>query len=120
MEPQTHTVNFYKLQAKKLKRELGIQHAEALDRTAIKYGFSNWKHCLKANSIISHSETKSNNLTFTDWLNKQKNRDTPLGDLARDMANDNTWPSHDRFEDYENYLYSKRASWQAIDTLKKA
>jgi hypothetical protein len=91
MEHPTHTINFYKLQAKKLKRELGIQHVGALDQIAKNYGFSNWIHCLRKNSEhTSSSETTLTQISFTDWLVKQKNRDSPLGDLARDMIKDST------------------------------
>lgn len=34
-------------EAKKLKRELGITHSEALDRIAARYGFANWSQLAK-------------------------------------------------------------------------
>lgn len=121
MESNNHTISFYKLESKKLKRELGIRHTEALDITAKKYGFSNWKHCLRScdakpepsDNIIAH-------VTFTDWLSKQVNRDSPLGDLARDVKTDSTWPSFDSFEQYESYLRSKGAARDAMYALKNA
>ena len=121
MEHQKHTINFYKLQAKKLKRELGIQHMNALNQVAKQYGFSNWTDCQRTFDIkpVTFS-VDTNTISFTTWLAKQKNRDSPLGDLSRDMLEDKTWPSHDDFESYENYLYSRRAGWQGIEALKNA
>lgn len=121
MESHNHTINFYKLESKKLKRELGIRHTEALDITAKKYGFSNWTHCLR--SFDAKPESSDNiiaNVTFTDWLSKQVNRDSPLGDLARDVKTDSTWPSFDSFEQYESYLRSKGAAREAMYALKNA
>jgi len=121
METQQHSINFYKLKAKKLKKLLGIKHVEALNQVAKEHGFSNWIHCQRTIDNGPTSPVSDTILIgFTDWLHKQKNRDSPLGDLARDMSKDATWPSYDNFEDYENYLYSKRAGWQGIETLKKA
>lgn len=121
METQKHNINFYKLQAKKLKREFGVSHIEALNQIAKKHGFPNWMACQRSfNDNQTTSEIDIIQITFSNWLHKQKNRDSPLGDLSREMVADDTWPSHDDFESYDNYLYSRGASWQAVDTLKKA
>lgn len=121
METQKNNINFYKLQAKKLKRELGISHVEALNQVAQKYKFPNWTACQRS---FSKTQTTPKidiiQITFSDWLRKQKNRDSPLGDLAREMVSDDSWPSHDDHESYDNYLYLRGASWQAVDTLKNA
>jgi hypothetical protein len=59
-------------------------------------------------------------LSFTDWLKKQIGRHSPLGDLARDMADDETWPTLGTLDSYENYLLSRSADWRAVETLKRA
>ena len=33
------------------------------------------------------------NVTFYEWLLTQKKRDDPVGDLARDVAQDSCWPA---------------------------
>ena len=121
MESNNHTINFSKLEAKKLKREVGIQHTEALTITAKKYGFSNWTHCLRSFDLTpKQSNNTTKQLIFNDWLSKQVNRDSPLGDLARDMKTDNTWPIFDNYDQYEFYLESKGAIREAVSTLKNA
>jgi len=116
-----HTVNFYKLLAKKLKKEKNITHVQALNEISKQYGFSNWTDCQNQtiSKIVHQTNIISPPISFTEWLTKQRNRDTPLGDLSKDMLNDKQWPSLDTFEGYEDHLYSMRASWQAIETLKK-
>lgn len=39
-----HSAEYIKRQAKKIKKEMGIRHHEALERAAQDAGFSNWKH----------------------------------------------------------------------------
>ncbi|KQM77974.1 hypothetical protein ASE74_16420 [Pedobacter sp. Leaf216] len=121
MKIQKYNINYYKLQGKKLKRELGIPHIEALNEVAKKHGFANWTDCQRQVLVGSETaKTEFPKLSFTIWLKKQKNRDSPLGDLSREMNNDKNWPSHNDHQSYEDYLYSHGAGWQAIDTLKKA
>lgn len=40
----TPDLNWMRKRAKKLKKELGLQHAKALDEVARESGFKNWKH----------------------------------------------------------------------------
>lgn len=122
MNLQKHNTNFFKLLAKKLKKEKNITHVEALNEIAKQYGFSNWTDCQRktnSNDAIQ-SIVATSPISFTEWLTKQKNRDTPLGDLSKDMLTDTRWPLSENLEGYENHLYSMRASWIAIETLKKA
>jgi hypothetical protein len=58
--------------------------------------------------------------SFTEWLKKQINRDSPFGDLATDMIRDKTWPTYTTLDAYRDYLHSKNASWQAVQTLERA
>ncbi|PZU88640.1 MAG: hypothetical protein DI529_05430 [Chryseobacterium sp.] len=122
MKPEEHTINYYKLLAKRLKRELNIKYIDALNTVAQKYGFSNWTECQRkcSNQPPIHGITIEP-LTFTIWLQKQKNRHSPLGDLARDMIADINWPlNNESLDGYFNYLNSRRASKEAIAALKNA
>jgi uncharacterized protein YozE (UPF0346 family) len=61
------------------------------------------------------------NISFTDWLVKHKNRNSPLGDLAADMLRDNQWPKdYSTLDQFIGYLESIRAHSEAISTLKSA
>jgi len=71
-------------------------------------------------SAYEAQQTPKVEITFTDWLKKQKNRDSPLGDLANDMLNDTTWPENDSLDGYRSHLRSFNASREAIETLEKA
>lgn len=48
MGNKQHTLEFVKRQAKKLKKEKGITHTEALNEVSKGIGFQNWEHCRKA------------------------------------------------------------------------
>jgi uncharacterized protein YozE (UPF0346 family) len=68
----------------------------------------------KARSLIERE------ISFTEWLKKQINRDSPLGDLATDMLRDKTFPECNTLDEYRDYLHSKGAYWKAIETLERA
>lgn len=121
MKLQNHTINFYKLQAKRLKRELNIKHTDALNIVAKDYGFTNWIDCQR--NITSNAESSATTtipLNFTSWLRKQINRNSPLGDLARDVKRDTQWPLYDDLESYNIYLHSKGVSGIVFIVLKNA
>ncbi|MDP1810724.1 MAG: YozE family protein [Sediminibacterium sp.] len=127
MQNQTYTLDYIKRQAKNLKKERGITHTQALELTAKANGFSNWMHCQKVLSQQTIREVKTEivkellQLSFTDWLKKHKNRNSPLGDLASDMLGDKTWPSYDTLEEYRGYLnLGRNASLAAIEALDNA
>lgn len=124
MKSQIHTIAFIKRQAKNYKKQNGISHSQSLDLISQKYGYSNWKHFLKMQNQDVTIEVKRGadlfQITFTDWLKKHKNRNSPLGDLASDMLRDKNWPSYNSLEDYQFYLELKNASIGAIEALKKA
>lgn len=124
MQKKIHTLDFIKQKASKLKKELKITHTKALESIAVELGYSNWKHCQRSLSkqptinIIPAKEQIQ--LSFTDWLKRHKNRDSPLGDLATDMLTDSAWPLYNTVEEYEFYLRSKNAYSAAIRTLNEA
>ncbi len=123
MKSHQHTIAYVKRQAKKIKRERGISHAEALDIVSKSFGFSNWMHCQRSLSKINDStETVSTpvELSFTDWLKRHSNRDSPLGDLARDMSRDKSWPTYNSLDEYRSYLRFQNAYYGAIETLNRA
>jgi hypothetical protein len=94
--------------------------AETLDAAVIKMRDAYYQIISRPATFNEDSSFAIPEPNFTDWLAKQKNRDTPLGDLARDMIDDKTWPNHSTLDDYRDYLYSRKASWMAIQTLERA
>lgn len=60
-------------------------------------------------------------MNFTEWLAKQRNRGTPLGDLAREAAEDDGWPAEGTtLAVFEEHLRRMHASEAAHDTLARA
>ena len=59
---------------------------------------------------------------FTWWLLRQRDRDDPIGDLARDVANDNQWPSPliDGESPFCDYLAFRGACIEARAALRTA
>jgi hypothetical protein len=61
--------------------------------------------------------------TFTEWLKKQKNRDSPLGDLAnkRGFADKSEgWPIYANLRDYQDYLTNNHPPLGAMPALERA
>jgi len=61
--------------------------------------------------------------SFANWLAKQKNRDTPLGDLAnkRGFADKSEgWPIYANFSDYQDYLTNNHPPLGATPALERA
>ncbi|MEX0807728.1 MAG: YozE family protein [Dongiaceae bacterium] len=59
--------------------------------------------------------------SFTAWLRSQVHRHDPIGDLARDAADDTTFPIHTNSKTkLRSYLYSKHACDGAQRALDKA
>ncbi len=48
-----HTTEFLKEQAKKLSRQTGIPHHEALDKLVQEAGFANWQHYVNKRALVS-------------------------------------------------------------------
>jgi hypothetical protein len=118
------TLDYIRRQAKKIRKERNITHTQALELLAQEYGYSNWKHCLRALSKQSDNKVKPAEkplqLNFTDWLGKHKNRNSPLGYFASDALGDKTWPSYNTLDGYYSYLVYMEASDSAITTLVRA
>jgi uncharacterized protein YozE (UPF0346 family) len=72
--------------------------------------------------VTTQTRHRSSGVSFTDWLLKHQRRRSPLGDLARDVASDRTWP-----RDYDTDVDSLRAYLSrvgacagALETLTQA
>ena len=124
MNTNNLSLEYFKRQAKKIKKERNITHSEALDVVARKNGYSNWMHCYRSLSEQHVLEVKSIQeklqLSFTDWLKKHRNRNSPLGDLATDALQDKDWPLYGTLEEYKNYLHSKGVISAALIALERA
>lgn len=73
-----------------------------------------------SNEVVTIVEPE---LTFSNWLMKQTNRDTPLGDLASKRGFEDQkepWPSYDSIEEYQDYLIMNRSPRGAMEALKRA
>lgn len=72
------------------------------------------------NKVTPFEEPKPN---FAEWLSKQKNRDSPLGDLANKRGfkdRTNAWPVYDNLIGYKDYLNLNHAPLGSMETLEKA
>lgn len=63
-------------------------------------------------------EPKGNRLTFKRWLNQQRDRDDPIGDLAYDARRDRDFP--DDADKVVNYLRLRGACWEAVEAAEEA
>ena len=59
-------------------------------------------------------------MTFKKWIAKYEKQVNPIGDLARDIAEDGDFPDTNDCEKILNYLRENRACSGAIDTFKNA
>ena len=55
--------------------------------------------------------------TYKAWIKKFLNDDNPIGDLARDIKIDKTFPLSRRKATIEDYLFSKHACSGAMDAF---
>jgi uncharacterized protein YozE (UPF0346 family) len=98
----------FRREAKKLCREFSILHSEALDRIAVKNGFPNWSLLTKhstgastapavlraaAQAVDAHDTREAVRSPFHRWLDGQRDRNDPIGDLAKDILRDVTFPT---------------------------
>jgi hypothetical protein len=127
MNTQNYTLENFKSRAKKLKNELNITHIAALELLAKQSGFSNWIHCQrflsKQTNIVIPPVELIFELSFTDWLERHKNRDSPLGDLSKEMLANSTWPSYKSLEEYLEYFLTqnfRRGASQALEAAWKS
>lgn len=60
---------------------------------------------------------------FTTWLKRQSDRSDAIGDLARGVKHDGTWPRYTEptLEKYHSYLVRQHgASEESLEALKAA
>lgn len=123
MKNNKYSLDNIRSYAKKLKKERGITHVQALEVIAKEHGYANWIHCLRSLSqqsveAIPHNEKVQ--IEFIDWLKRHKNRDSPLGDLSKDMLRDDKCPSYNSLEEYQSYLYTLHLRRGASSALEAA
>ena len=108
MKDHGFTLDNIKSKAKKIKKQLGITYTAALEQVAKDLGYSNWKHCQRSLTkqpvVPKAQQEETPTINFNDWLRRHKNRDSPLGDLSKEMINDNNWPSYTTLEEYQAYI----------------
>ena len=60
-------------------------------------------------------------MSFTQWLQRQRHRNDPIGDIARDAGQDETWPKRQRtFGAFYAYLEECGACDGALRALRAA
>lgn len=59
-------------------------------------------------------------MTFNEWLSRHIKRDSPLGDLARDVSSDKEFPTSNSKEEIINHLHRLNACSDAVSTFKQA
>ncbi|QTA88836.1 YozE family protein [Desulfonema magnum] len=59
-------------------------------------------------------------MTFFKWLQNQSERDDMIGDLARDVRLDKTFPKSSSLEKIRNHLESSGACEGAVSALEMA
>ena len=119
-----HTLTYIKCQAKKIKKERGITHTDALEIVSKQCGYSNWMHCHRSlnqeKTVNAETVIKSVGLDFTDWLKRHTNRNSPLGDLAKDVIKNENWPVNNSLDDHRSYLLTQKLPYGALDALNRA
>jgi uncharacterized protein YozE (UPF0346 family) len=70
--------------------------------------------------LLSSSGGPTATQTFTAWLMKQKKRQDPVGDLARDVDADSTWPADATLAELYDHLEMRQACNGAFEALKRA
>lgn len=64
---------------------------------------------------------QSKNISFTNWLRDRKQEDTRIGDLARDMLQDTSWPKKATTKNaFRQHMEEMGACDAALETLDKA
>jgi uncharacterized protein YozE (UPF0346 family) len=59
-------------------------------------------------------------INFKEWIIKFQNKQTPKGDLARDVKSDKSFPVTSDQQEMLDYLYRKGACEEAKSVFKKA
>jgi len=58
--------------------------------------------------------------SFSRWLMTRAGEPGPVGDLARDVRDDYSWPDVDSIDQLRDYLSAEGAINEAMDTLELA
>lgn len=59
-------------------------------------------------------------MTFKTWIKKYISHDTPIGDLAKDIASDKKFPSSNNKDVLSDYLISQGCCSQVLSLFKEA
>jgi uncharacterized protein YozE (UPF0346 family) len=59
-------------------------------------------------------------MTFPEWLARQRNRRSPVGDLADDVADDRCFPRDGDFQRFLAHMWHHGCCAQAEDALRQA
>lgn len=59
-------------------------------------------------------------MTFKAWLGLQMKRDDPVGDLARDVLKDRTWPTTQDTVKLRQHMVKRGAVESALSSLDRA
>jgi uncharacterized protein YozE (UPF0346 family) len=76
---------------------------------------------MAAVEVESESDIDPVEMSFADWLEKNRWREDPIGDLARDAHGDNGWPKGRLdLKDFKSYLAQRGACEEAKRALRRA
>jgi uncharacterized protein YozE (UPF0346 family) len=83
--------------------------------------FSSKIHKRERDAAINKIKANAAGATFYHWLLSQIERPDRIGDVARDAADDTTFPREsNQYEEMKSYLKTQRACSAAIESLKEA
>ncbi|OYD43599.1 YozE family protein [Sphingobacterium cellulitidis] len=97
--------------------------AETLDEAIVKMRDGYHQMISSAELSVEASTIVEPELSFSNWLTKQKIRNSPLGDLASKRGfsdGDERWPLYSTLEDYRDYLTGKNPPLGAMRALESA
>lgn len=97
--------------------------AETLDEAIVKMRDGYHQMISSAELSVEASTIVEPELSFSNWLTKQKNRNSPLGDLASKRGfsdGDERWPLYSTLEAYRDYLTGKNPPLGAMRALESA
>lgn len=80
-----------------------------------------WFHASGELAVFVTDHTPWPTIGFSEWLERHERRDTPIGDLARDVKRDRDWPKNeDNLDRLIEHLQRKNACEEAIGVLYRA
>lgn len=102
--PSSH-VEKLKQKARKLKRELGLSHHEALDQVAKKFYYHHWHHVIEMAAITAPTEEAYRNGLLVTFDVSEADLDSDFfvqADLARYFCEEELWKTYLEIEDEED------------------